>query len=57
MLLMIENGNGGAICYTIHRYAKANNRYMKLNIKVKNRQIFNMGMQITYMDVTKIACK
>ena len=29
MLLMVENGLGGAICQTIHRYAKANNKYMK----------------------------
>ena len=29
MLLMIENGIRGEICYPIHRYAKANNKYMK----------------------------
>ena len=29
MLLMVEEGIRGGICHSIHRYAKANNRYMK----------------------------
>ena len=29
MLLMIEKGIRGRICHVIHRYAKANNKYMK----------------------------
>ena len=29
MLLMVEKGIRGGICHTIHRYAKANNKYMK----------------------------
>ena len=29
MLLMVEKGIRGGICYTIHRHAKANNKYMK----------------------------
>ena len=29
MLLMIEEGIRGGICHAIHRYAKANNHYMK----------------------------
>ena len=29
MLLMVEKGIRGGICYAIHRYTKANNRYMK----------------------------
>ena len=29
MLLMVEEGITGGICHAIHRYAKANNKYMK----------------------------
>ena len=29
MLLMVEKGIRGGICHTIHRYAKANNKYMQ----------------------------
>ena len=29
MLLMVEEGIRGGICHSIHRYAKANNQYMK----------------------------
>ena len=29
MLLMVEKETGGGICQAIHRYAKANNKYMK----------------------------
>ena len=29
MLLMAEKGIRGGICHAIHRYAKANNKYMK----------------------------
>ena len=29
MLLMVEEGIGGGICHSIHRHAKANNKYMK----------------------------
>ena len=29
MLLMVEKGIGGRICHAMHRYAKANNKYMK----------------------------
>ena len=29
MLLMVEKGIRGGICLAIHRYAKANNKYMK----------------------------
>ena len=29
MLLMIKKGNRGGICNEIHRYAEANNKYMK----------------------------
>ena len=29
MLLMVQKGIRGGICHAIHRYAKANNKYMK----------------------------
>ena len=29
MLLMVEKGIRGGTCHAIHRYAKANNKYMK----------------------------
>ena len=29
MILVVEEGIRGAICHSIHRYAKANNKYMK----------------------------
>ena len=29
MLLMVEEGISGGMCHAIHRYAKANNKYMK----------------------------
>ena len=41
MLLMVEKGIRGGICHAIHRYAKANNRYMK--------DYDENGLQIIYM--------
>ena len=35
MLLMVEKGIRSGICNTIHRYAKANNKYMKDYVKNK----------------------
>ena len=29
MLLMVEKGIRGEMCYAIHRYAKANKKYIK----------------------------
>ena len=29
MLLMVDKGIRGGMCHAIHRYAKANNKYMK----------------------------
>ena len=50
MLLIVEKGITGGKCHSIHRYIKANNKYMKYNAKMKNRHILNIGMRIIYMD-------
>ena len=45
MLLMVEKGIRGEICHAIHRYAKANNKYMKYYDKnKKNHYISNTAM-------------
>ena len=49
MLLMVDKGIRGGICYSIYRYAKVNNKCMKDYDKTKNHYIFNIGMQIIYM--------
>ena len=35
MFLMVEKGIKGGICQAVHRYAKANNKYMKSHDKNK----------------------
>ena len=50
MLLMVEEGIRGKICHAIHRYAKANNKYMDNYDKNKNRHIFSVKMQSISMD-------
>ena len=42
MLLMVEEGVRGGICHSIHKHARANNKYMKNMIKIKNLCIFNI---------------
>ena len=44
MLLMVEKGTRGGICQAIHRYAKANNKYMKNYSKNKK------SLYIQYLD-------
>ena len=48
MLLMTEKQIKRGICHTIHRYARANNKYMKIIIK-KIHHIWCIYMQIIYM--------
>ena len=40
MLLMVEEGIRGGICHSIHRYAKANNKYMKIYDENEESSIF-----------------
>ena len=48
MLLMIEEGIRGGICHAIHRYAKANNEYMKDYDKSKE------SSYIQYLDANNL---
>ena len=48
MLLMIEDGIRGGICHAIHRYAKANNKYM--NDYNKNKE----SSYIQYLDANNL---
>ena len=48
MLLMIEEGIGGGICHSVHRYAKANNEYMKNYDKSKE------SSYIQYLDANNL---
>ena len=36
MLLVVEKGIRGGICHAIHSYAKANNKYMRIMIKISH---------------------
>ena len=42
MLLMVEEGIRSEICNSMHRHAKANNKYMEKMKKMKNLLIFNI---------------
>ena len=48
MLLMVEEGIRGGICHSIHRYAKANNKYMK------NYNNNEESSYIQYLDVNNL---
>ena len=48
MLLMVEKGTRGGICQAIHRYAKANNRYMK------NYDKNIISLYLTYLDANNL---
>ena len=42
MLLMVEKEIRGGTCHAVHRYAKVNNKYIKIMIKTKNNHILNI---------------
>ena len=48
MLLMVEKGTRGGICHAIHKYAKANNKYMKNYDKSKE------SSYIQYLDASNL---
>ena len=48
MLLMVEEGIRGGICHSIHRYTKANNKYMK------NYNINEESSYIQYLDANDL---
>ena len=48
MLLMVEKETRGGICQAIHRYAKANSKYMK------NYDKNNESSYIEYLDETNL---
>ena len=45
---MVENGIRGGICHTVHRYAKANNKYMEDYDKKKE------SLYLRYWDVNSL---
>ena len=59
MLLIVKKGIRGGICHGIHRYAKANNKYMKNYNKNLNHHISSVQIQTICMDgvCLKNACK
>ena len=57
---MVEEGIRGGICYSIHRYAKANNKYMNNYDKNKESsyiQYLDAKQLIWLGNVSKITCK
>ena len=55
---MVEKGIRGRICHVIiHRYAKANNKYMKNYDKNKKTSVFECKLFVWIGNVLKIACK
>ena len=57
---MVEEGIKGGICHSIHRYAKANNKYMKNYDKNKESSyifIFRRKQLIWLGNVSKLTSK
>ena len=49
MLVMVEKGIRGGICYPIYWYAEASNKHMKDWDKNKESSYIQYWMKITYM--------
>ena len=56
---MVEKIIRGGMCHAIHRYAKANNRYMKKHDKNKESpySVFRCKQFVWMGYVSKIACR
>ena len=49
MLLMFEKGIRGGMCQSIHRYAKANNKYMKnYDQKIESSHLISLDANNLY---------
>ena len=58
MLLMVEKGIKDRICYTICRFVKADNKYMKNYDEKKNHHTLSIKKEIAWMgNVTEVTCK
>ena len=59
MLLTVEKRIGGGICHTIHKYATANNKYMKNYGKdrIILFYVFGYKQSIWIFNVSNITCR
>ena len=60
MLLMFEKIITGGICHAIHRYAKQNNKYIKIfdkNKKIILYSVFRCKQFVWMSNFSKISCK
>ena len=57
MVLMIEKGIRGGICHVISRYAKVNNKYMKLYKKDKELSCLMSSWFVWMGNISEIAGK
>ena len=60
MLSMVEKGIRDGICHAVHRYAKANNKYMKNydeNIEPSNLTYLDAKLSVWMGNVSKITRK